>query len=133
MRQRKIFWFILGILLWVAFGGLIGGIGASIVSYTWVMSVVGYGAVIGFVSGLIVSLIALAIASLVRSKNVMLWVIFGSIIGSSIGFKAVILIGSYPQRSQADLSFITFAPVGLMIGAILGILLGVGIWKYRQR
>jgi hypothetical protein len=133
MIQTKIFWFILGIILWVVFGTLIGGLGASIVNYTWVISVVGYGAIIGFVAGLVVSLIGLAIASLVRSQNIILWVIFGSIIGSSIGFKAVILIGGYPQRSQADLSFLTFAPIGLLIGAILGIFIGLGIWKFRQR
>ncbi|MBD2450032.1 hypothetical protein H6G76_23285 [Nostoc sp. FACHB-152] len=133
MRQTKIFWFILEILLWVVFGALIGGLGASIVNYTSVISVIGYRAVIVSVVGLVVSLIGLAIASLVRSKNIMRWVILGSITGSSMGFQTGILIGGYPQRSQADLSFITFASIGLIISAILRILMGVGICKYRQR
>ncbi|QIR40461.1 hypothetical protein HCG51_29740 [Tolypothrix sp. PCC 7910] len=130
--QTKLFWFILGIVLWLSFGAIIGGVGAWIVSYTWVLNVVGYGAVMGSVVGLIVSLVGLAIASQMRSINVMLWVIFGSIVGAIIGFKAVILYGGYPNRTQADLSFVTLAPTGLLIGALLGILLAVGIWKYRH-
>ncbi|MBW4564694.1 MAG: hypothetical protein KME32_26945 [Mojavia pulchra JT2-VF2] len=132
MWTRKFFWFILGIALWVSFGALIAGLGARIVSYTWVLTVMGYGAAVGSVGGLLVSLIGLAIASKVRSIDVMLWVLVGSIVGATIGFTGVILFGGYPHKSQADLTFVTLAPTGLVIGALLGILIGVGIWKYRH-
>jgi hypothetical protein len=130
--QTKFFWFIVGILLWVSFGGLIGGLGAMIVSYTWVLSVVGYGAAIGTMSGFIVTSLGLLISARVRSQDVILWVLLGSIVGASIGFISVILFGGYPKGSQADLSFVLLAPTGLAIGTVLGIAIAFGIWKYRH-
>lgn len=130
--QTKLFFFLLGIFLWLGFGALIAGLGALIISYTWIIPVVGYGAVIGFVTGLIIGLMALAVSSWLKSKNVMLWMLLGSIIGGSIGFGGIIVFGGYPKGNQGDLSFLALAPMGLFIGALLGILVGVGIWKYRH-
>jgi hypothetical protein len=130
--QTKLFWFMLGILLWVGFGALIAGLGAMIVRYTWVLSVVGYGATIGAMSGFIVTSLGLAIAARVRSQDVIVWVLLGSIVGAGIGFKSVILFGGYPKGTQADLSFLLLAPMGLAIGTLLGIIIAVGIWKFRQ-
>ncbi len=63
----------------------------------------------------------------------MLWMLAGSLIGASVGFKGIILFGGYPNGSQADLSFITLAPAGLAIGAALGTAIGLLLWKYRHR
>jgi MFS family permease len=131
--QTKLFFFLLGIFLWLGFGGLISGIGAAIIGYTWVLSAIGYGAGIGFVTGLIISLMGLAVSSWLKSKNVMLWMQLGSIIGGSIGFVSVIVFGGYPKRDQANLGFLALGPMGVFIGALLGILVGVSIWKYRHR
>jgi hypothetical protein len=131
--QTKLFWFMLGILLWVGFGALIAGFGAMIVKYTWVFSVAGYGAVIGAMSGFIITSLSLLISARVRSPNVILWVLLGSIIGAVLGFISVIVFGGYPKGTQADLSFLLFAPMGLVIGTLLGIVVAVGIWKSRHR
>ncbi|BAY07793.1 hypothetical protein [Calothrix sp. NIES-2098] len=131
--QTKLFWFMLGILLWVGFGALIGGLGAMIVRYTWVLSVVGYGAAIGAMSGFIVTSLGLAIAARVRSPDVIVWILLGSIVGAGIGFKSVVFFGHYPHGSQADLSFLRFAPIGLAIGTLLGIVFAIGIWKSQSR
>lgn len=131
--QTKLFFFVLGIFLWLGFGALITGIGGSIIGYTWILPVLGYGAGIGFIIGLIISLMGLAVSSWLKSKNVILWMQLGSIIGAIIGFVSVIIVGGYPRRDQGDLGFLALGPMGVLIGAFLGILLGIAIWKYRQR
>ncbi len=130
--QTKIFWFIVGILLWSSFGALIAGWGAMIVSYTWVISVAAYGAGIGAMSGFIITSLGLLISARVRSQDTILWVLLGSIVGATIGFISTIVFGGYPKRTQADLSFLTLAPTGLLIGAVVGIIVAVGIWKSRH-
>lgn len=122
----------LGIVLWVSFGALIAGLGAMIVKYTWVLSVAGHGAVIGAMSGFIITSLGLLISARVRSPDVILWVVLGSIVGAGIGFVSVIVFGGYPKGTQADLSFLLFAPIGLAIGTLLGIVIAFGIWKYRH-
>ncbi|MDZ8049872.1 MAG: hypothetical protein RMX68_033690 [Aulosira sp. ZfuVER01] len=131
--QTKLFWFMLGILLWLGFGALIAGLGAMIVKYTWVLSIVGYGAAIGAMSGFIITSLGLAIAARVRSQDVIVWVVLGSIVGAGIGFKSVVLFGHYPTGSQADLSFLLFAPMAVGIGTLLGIVFALGMWKFRYR
>ncbi|OUL35046.1 hypothetical protein BV372_12435 [Nostoc sp. T09] len=122
----------LGILLWLGFEALIAGLGAMIVKYSWVLSVVGYGATIGAMSGFIITSLGLAIAARVRSQDVILWVLLGSIVGASIGFISVIVFGDYPKGTQADLTFPLLALMGLAIGTLLGIVVAVGIWKFRH-
>lgn len=123
----------LGILLWVSCGALIAAWGAMIIKYTWVMSAASYGAAIGAMSGFIVTSLGLAISARVRSQNVILWVLLGSILGAGLGFVSVIVFGGYPKGSQADLSFLLFAPMGLAIGTLFGIVAALGIWKSRHR
>jgi hypothetical protein len=131
--QNKFFLFILGILLWIGFGAIIGSLSAHIISYTWVAQSALFGAAIGLIAGLIVGLAALSASSRFRFNAVMVWMLAGSLLGAGLGFNGVILLGGYPNRSQADLSFIALAPVGLAAGAGLGTLAGLLIWKYRHR
>jgi hypothetical protein len=130
--QNKFFLFILGILLWIGFGAIIGSLSTHIISYTWVAQSALFGAAIGFIAGLIVGLAALSASARFRFSAVMVWMLAGSLLGASLGFNGVVLLGGYPNRSQADLSFIALAPVGLAAGAVLGTLTGLLIWKYRH-
>ncbi len=131
--QNKFFLFILGVLLWIGFGAIIGGLSAHIISYTWMAQSALSGAAIGLVVGLVVGLAALSASSRFRFNAVMVWMVAGSLLGASLGFNAIILLGGYPNRSQTDLSFIALAPAGLAAGAGLGTLAGLLIWKYRHR
>lgn len=72
------------------------------------------------------------ISTRVSSQNVIL-VLLGSIVGAGLGFVSVIVFGGYPKGSQADLSFLLFAPMGLAIGTLFGIVAALGIWKSRHR
>ena len=119
------------IIAWVIFGAIIGGVGTLILNYTWVIDVVFYGAVVGAVIGLGIGLLGLVVAFIVRSREVIIWIIGSSIVGAIVGFGIVIVVGSYPTRTQADLGFITLGAAGLGVGGSLGILVGIGIWKSR--
>lgn len=111
---------------------MIASLSATILSYTWIAQAAVLGAAIGTVTGLIVSFTALLASFWVRSTIAMLWVLAGSIIGAGFGFKGVVVLGGYPKGSQADLSLITLAPVGLVVGALVGTLAGILMWKYRH-
>lgn len=131
--QNKFPLFILGILLWVGFGAIMGSLSANIISYTWIAQSALFGAAIGLIAGLVVGLAALSAYSRFRLNGVMIWMLGGSLLGASLGFIGVILYGGYPDRSQADLSFIFLAPAGLAAGAVVGTLAGLLIWQYRHR
>ena len=130
--QRKFLLFFGAVIAWLIFGAIIGGLGAVIVGYTWVIDVMIYGAIIGAFVGLGIGLIGLIIESILRSREVIIWMTGGSIIGAIIGFGIVIIIGSYPTRTQADLSFISWGPAGLAIGGFSGTIVGVNLWKSRR-
>jgi hypothetical protein len=130
--QNKWSFFILGIILWVGFGAIIGSFSATILSYTWIAQAVLTGAAIGSIVGLGLGLAGLLVAAWVRAKAVMLWMLGGSLIGAAIGFKSVVIFGGYPQGNQGDLGFITLAPAGLGVGAVLGTIVGLLFWKYRH-
>lgn len=71
-------------------------------------------------------------ASILRSRKVIIWMTGGSIIGAIIGFGIVIIIGGYPTRTQADLSFIAWGSAGLAIGGFSGAIVGVNLWKSHR-
>lgn len=130
--QNKFYFFILGIVLWSGFGAIIGNFSANLLSYTWILQATGFGTAIGLLVGVIVGLAGLSASSRFR-VSIMLWMLAGSLIGASVGFKGIILFGGYPNGSQADLSFIPLAPVGLAIGTVLGTTIGLLLWKYSHR
>lgn len=130
--QNKFYYFILGIILWSGFGAIIGNLSANILNYTWVKQAVVGGVIIGAMIGFIVGLAGLSASFRGRFSAVILWMLAGSLIGASIGFKSVILFGGYSHNNQADLSFIALAPVGLAIGTLLGTITGLMLWKYRH-
>lgn len=128
--QNKFYFFILGIILWISFGAIIGSFSANLLSYTWILQATGFGAAIGLPVGLVVGLAGLLASSRFGVSAILLWMLAGSLIGASVGFKSIILFGGYPTGSQADLSFITLAPAGLAIGTVLGTIIGLLLWKY---
>lgn len=130
--QRKFLLFFGAVIAWLIFGAIIGGIGAVIVGYTWLVNVMICGAIIGAFVGFCIGLIGLIIASILRSREVIIWMTGGSIIGAVIGFGIVIIIGGYPTRTQADLSFIAWGPAGLAIGGFSGTIVGVNLWKSHR-
>lgn len=129
---NKFYYFILGIILWSGFGAIIGNLSANILNYTWVNQAVVGGVIIGAMIGFLVCLTGLSVSVRGRFSAVILWMLAGSLIGASIGFKSIILFGGYPHNNQADLSFITLAPAGLIIGTLLGTITGLMLWKYRH-
>jgi hypothetical protein len=122
--QRGFLLLAIAVIVWLTFGAVIGGLSAVILGYTWVIDVITYGAIIGAFVGLGIGLIGLIVAFVLRSREVIIWMIGGSIIGAIIGFSIVIIIGGYPTRTQADLSFISLGPVGLATGGLLGTVVG---------
>jgi len=132
MMQNKVYFFILGVVLWLGFGAIVGSFSANLIGYTWIAQAAAYGAAIGLVVGVVVSLAGLAALSRFRTSVIMLWMLAGSIFGAGAGFKSVILLGGYPNQSQADLSFVVLAPVGLALGAVLGAIAGLLLWKYSH-
>ncbi len=129
--RHKVYFFILGIVLWSSFGAIIGSLSANILSYTWTTQAAVVGVLIGAFIGSIVGLAGLSASSQFRFSAVILWMLAGSLAGASIGFKSIILFGGYPRNSQADLSFITLAPAGLAVGTVLGTITGLMLWKYE--
>lgn len=67
---RKFLLLAVSIIAWVIFGAIIGGVGALILNYTWVINVMFYGAVIGLGIGLL----GLVVAFIVRSREVIIWI-----------------------------------------------------------
>jgi len=130
--QRNLVLLLGAVITWGIFGAIIGAISSVIVGYSWVTNAMILGATVGAFIGLGVGVLGLAAVGTQRSRDVFTWVVGGSILGAIIGFGTVIIIGGFPRRSQADLSFIGLAPLGLILGGFSGTVVGVNLWKSRR-
>ncbi len=130
--MRNIALFLGAVIAWTIFGAIIGAISSVIIGYSWIANAMIPGAALGAFIGLGIGIIGLAAAGTQRSRQVFTWVVGGSIIGAIIGFGTVIIVGSFPRRSQADLSFIGLAPLGVILGGFSGVAVGINRWKSRR-
>jgi len=129
---RNLVLFLGAVIAWVIFGAIIGAISSVIVGYSWVTNAMILGTFVGTIVGFVIGVNGLIVASVLRAREVIIWMTAGSIIGEIIGFGLVIVMGGYPTRSQADLGFITFGPAGLALGGLLGSLVGITVFKARR-
>ncbi|WP_088892778.1 hypothetical protein [Leptolyngbya ohadii] len=129
--RAKLIWAGMGVLSWIFLGIILTLMGGSIVSYTWTIDLIRYGAAVGFAIGLFYSGAALLTALAVRSRRVMPWMLGSSLVWAIVCFFAATWLGGYPKGSQADLSFLLIAPVSIAFGGLLGSGLGVAMWRSR--
>ncbi|MBW4488264.1 MAG: hypothetical protein KME12_10795 [Trichocoleus desertorum ATA4-8-CV12] len=118
-------WSLLDTLIWVAVAQLV-------LNYGQLQNAIAFGAIFGAVLGLVVGIIGVAVVTRTRSPSVFRWIVLGSMVGAVVAVLALLGIGGYPQRSQADLSLILLGPLSLVIGTALGILGAVALWRWRR-
>jgi hypothetical protein len=122
----------LAILVWTLFGILIVAPGAYfILSYGLLQNAIAVGACLGAVIGLVVGIIG--VSPVVSGNRVTTFrsVLLGSMAGAVIGVAAMLVIGGFPKRSQADLSLIFLGPASLAIGAMVGLVLAAAQKRTR--
>lgn len=131
--RTYVFFFILGMILWIGFGALLGGLGAKLLNYSWLWQAVGYGALSGAIGGILLSLTGLTLSSWLSSQNISLWLVIGSLVGAVLGVVGLMLVGGYPTGTQADLIMVSMAPPTVVIGAIVGAISSLVTWKVYHR
>ncbi|MBW4419270.1 MAG: hypothetical protein KME13_08570 [Myxacorys californica WJT36-NPBG1] len=123
----------IALVVWTIFGTLIVVPGAYfILGYSLIQNAITFGACFGALTGLVVGMIGVSPFVSDNRVSAFRWVLFGSMIGALIGAVALLWIGGFPKRSQADLSLVFVAPASLLIGAVCGMVCAVVLWR-RQR
>jgi hypothetical protein len=123
----------ISLVLWTLFGVLIVPPGAYfILGYSMTQNAIVVGLCFGALMGLIVGIIGVSPVVSVNRVSAFRWVLLSSMIGALIGVAALLLIGGFPKRTQADLSLVLLAPASLVVGAASGMLCAAVLWR-RER
>jgi hypothetical protein len=124
----------IALISWSVLGMLILAPGAYFVlGYSQLQTAIAVGACIGGVVGLVVGIIG--VSPVVSGHKIAAFrsVLSGSMVGAVVGAGALLVIGEFPKRSQADLSLIFWGPASLAIGALVGLVLAVVVQRVRPK
>ncbi|MBW4537973.1 MAG: hypothetical protein KME43_02370 [Myxacorys chilensis ATA2-1-KO14] len=123
----------IALVSWTIFGTLILAPGAHfILGYGLIQNAIAVGACFGAIIGLVVGIIGVSPLISANRVSAFRWVLFGSMIGAVIGAVALLWIGGFPRRSQADLSLVFLAPASLVVGAACGIICAGVLWRNQR-
>ncbi|MBE9199155.1 MULTISPECIES: hypothetical protein [unclassified Nodularia (in: cyanobacteria)] len=131
--QRKQALALVALIVWLILGITLSLIGAAMIKYSQLNNTVAYGAIFGICLGSVLGLVELLAASHLNTSRIMLWMTGSTVAGGIIGFFSIVAWGRFPQGNQADLMFVVFAPVAVVIGFLLGCLLSLILWKFTRK